>query len=73
MRQQTGDSTGKSVSNRLRTHNVWFRRPGNIDQGNIHHNDYATWGSEWFKGKMIWDFGNNLWKMLRMRGLFLCA
>jgi hypothetical protein len=26
-RQQTGDSTGKSVLNRFRTQNAWFRRP----------------------------------------------
>jgi hypothetical protein len=73
MHQQTDESTGKSISNRLRTQNVWFRRPGNIDQGNIHQNDYAIGGSEQFKGKNIWDFGNNLWKMLCMRGLFICA
>ena len=40
--QQTGDSTGKYVSNRLRTQNVWFHISVNIDQRIINQNDYAT-------------------------------
>ena len=48
--QQTDDSTGKYVSNRLRTQNVWFRRPMKMDQSIIDKNSYATGGKRWFKG-----------------------
>jgi hypothetical protein len=50
-RQQNNKSTGKSISNRLRTHNIRFRRPVNIDQRIIDQNDYATGGKIWLKGK----------------------
>jgi hypothetical protein len=48
--QQTGDSTGKSVSNIFRNQNVQFCRWVNIDQRIIDHNDYETGEKRCFKG-----------------------
>ena len=59
-RQQTGDSIGKFVSNRLTTQNVRFRKPVKMDQIIIDKNSYATGGKYDLREIMRHDFEINL-------------
>jgi hypothetical protein len=56
-RQQTGDCTGKFVSNRLRTHNVGFANQVTSDQEDINQNDMQHGEESGFKGKITGNLG----------------
>jgi hypothetical protein len=55
--QQTGDSTGKSIFNGLRTQNVWFHRPIIADREDITRMITQHGEVSGFNGKMTGNFG----------------
>jgi hypothetical protein len=55
--QQTGDSIGKFVFNRFRTHNSWFRRPRKANLEDITRTIMQQGEVRGFNGKMTGNLG----------------